>query len=421
MFQKVNSKGLLSIFILGSGNMIGTVISAIALILFSRYLGPSEFGIFSAGLAAMQIVIRLTDLGINMATERTLARAYGRDLDLVDRLLRVGFWLKIICFTICVTLGWILAPWISHTLLHIEDVTIIRIAFVLSFGTVLFEYTTVMFQASQRFAIVARITIAQALGKLLLGVMLIWQGALNSITAMILYGLMPGVGALLGWIKSPFTSYSLPKTWKKDLKVIMGVAKWTGIAAVSATMADNIDTLMVQSFMSSYDTGVWSGAVRIATFGSLLGWTVGSVLSNRVARYDEPKHLKEYLKKAWKISLLSFVVLCLAIPFAKLAIVLTVGSEYLGGVLPLQILLVATGIAGAVSPYSALFYLFDRPQYYAITGIFSMIILLIGDYIFIPIYGLNGAAYVRVGVKILTLLFTIIYVKQSLKSHLSKI
>ncbi len=421
MFQKVKSKGLLSIFILGSGNMIGTVISAIALILFSRFLGPSEFGLFSAGLAAMQIVIRLTDLGINMATERTLARAYGRDVDLVDRLVRVGFWLKIICFTICVSLGWILAPWISVTLLHIENIAIMRLAFVLSFGTVLFEYTTVMFQASHRFAIVARITIAQAIGKLLIGLILIWQGALSSITALILYGLMPGIGSLLGWIKSPFTSYTLPKTWKKDLGIIMSVAKWTGIAAVSATMADNIDTLMVQSFMSSYDTGVWSGAVRIAAFGSLLGWTVGSVLSNRVARYDDPKHLKEYLKKAWKISLISLAVLCLGIPFSKLAIILTVGSAYLDAVLPLQILLIATGIAAAISPYSALFYLFDRPQYYAWVGVITTIVLIIGDYIFIPLHGLVGAAMVRIVVKVCVLIFTLIYVKQSLKSHLAKL
>lgn len=413
------SGSLISILVLGSGNVIGTVISAVALIIFSRFLGPTEFGLFSAALAAMQIVVRLADFGTNMATERSLARAYGKDKSQADRLIRVGFWLKILSYTICVILGLVLAPWIAHSFLHLDNVGLIRLAFLLSGGTVFFEYTTILFQASHRFGIVARITIAQAIGKLGFGLLMLWQGLLNSTTAILIYGLLPGIGALLGWIKSPFTTFALPKTWKKELKIILSVAKWTGIAVISATLADNLDTLMVQSFMSSYDTGIWSGAVRIATFGSLLGWTVGSVLSNRVARYHDPVHLKAYLRKAWKISLLSFLALCAGIPLAKLAVVLTIGPAYLSAVLPLQILLIATGISAAITPYSSLFYLFDRPEYYAYTGIISTAILLLGDYFLIPIYGLMGAAYVRIGVKFLTYLFTLFYVRQSLKHHLS--
>jgi O-antigen/teichoic acid export membrane protein len=418
MSEIVKSKGLLSIAVLGSGNVIGTVISAIAIILFSRFMGPSEFGLFSAAIAAMQIVVRLTDMGTNMATERALARAYGRDQRLADRLVRVGFWLKIVTFILVSSAGWVLAPWISLSLLHIENIAIIRTALLISAGTIFFEYTTILFQSSHRFAMVARITIAQAIGKLGFGLLLIWQGALTGMTALLVYGLMPGIGALLGWFKSPLSSVSLPSTWSKDLKTILSVAKWTGIAAVSATLADNIDTLMVQSFMTSYDTGIWSGAARIAAFGSIVGWSIGSVLSNRVARYKDPQHLRVYMSKAWKISILSLVVLCLAIPLAKISIMLTIGSAYLPAIVPLQILLVSAGLAAAASPYSALFYLFDRPEYYAIAGIISTVALLAGDYFLIPLYGLNGAAYVRVGVKILVLLFTIIYSKFAYEKHL---
>ncbi len=421
MSGDLKSKGLFSILVLGSGNVIGTIISAVALILFSRFMGPSEFGLFSAGLAAMQIIIRLADLGTNMAIERSLARAYGKDPSLVDRLVRVGFWLKIVIMSLCLALGWILAPWISVSILHIEDISLIRMAVLLSIGTALFEFTTILFQASHKFGVVARITIAQAIGKLFFGLVFMWQGMLHSVSALFLYGIMPGVGALLAWGKLPFTSLALPKSWKKDLSIILKVAKWTGIAAVAATLADNIDTLMVQSFMSSFDTGIWSGAVRIATFGSLLGWTVGSVLSNRVARYNDAVHLKAYMQKAWKISLGSMLLLLVTIPLSKYLISFTIGPAYLEGVYPLQILLISTGLSAAISPYSALFYLFDRPEYYAISGIISTILLIVGDYFAIPIYGLAGAAYVRVLGRLAILIFTLYYVKKSLKAHLAKV
>jgi O-antigen/teichoic acid export membrane protein len=182
------------------------------------------------------------------------------------------------------------------------------LAFLLSLGTVFFEYSTALMQSTHRFALVARITIAQALGKLIFGLILIWQGVLHATSALLIYGLLPGIGALLGWNRQILSSFRLPNTWKKDLRIILSVAKWTSIAAIAATLADNVDTLIVQSFMRSYDTGIWSGAARIATFASVIGWSIGSVLSVRVARYHDPKHLR-YLSKP-ETSLLVLLFFC---------------------------------------------------------------------------------------------------------------
>jgi len=417
MTDQVKPTGLLSIAILGSGNVVGTIISAIALILFSRFMGPTEFGLFSAAFAAMQIVVRLSDMGTNMAAERAIARVYGRDDQLADRLMRVVLYFKLASFVLCLIIGWLLAPWISVTLLHIDNVGLIRTALLLSLGTIFFEYSTIVFQSTERFSMVARITIVQALGKLLFGLIMMWQGMLHATEGLLIYGLLPGFGALVGWGRGTLSNFTLPKTWKKDLPIILRVAKWTAIAAIAATLADNIDTLLVQSFMSSYDTGIWSGAVRIATFASVLGWSVGSVLNVRVARYASPSHLKEYLSKAWKLSLFILFALILATPFAGLAIRLTIGSTYLAGTLPLQILILAAGLAGAATPFVALFYLFDRPQYYAIAGIIQTVVLVLGDLIFIPRLGLVGSAWVRVVVRLVILVFTLLYARRAYVWH----
>jgi O-antigen/teichoic acid export membrane protein len=420
MSKDLKSRGLAAIAVLGSGNVVGTVISAIALILFSRFMGPAEFGLFSAAFAAMQIVVRVADLGTNMATERAIARVYGHDNQLADRLMRVGFWLKAVNFAACATIGWFIAPWIG-SLLRLDSVSLIRSAILLASGTIFFEYTTLVFQATHHFGMVARITIAQAIGKLLFGFILIWQGILHATSGLLVYGLLPGVGALTAWVKNPLTSFTLPKSWQKDLWAILAVAKWTGLAAVAATLADNIDTLMVKSFMTSYDTGIWSGAVRIATFASLVGWSIGSVLNIRVAKYHDPAHLKTYLGKAWKLALLSFLVIFVCLPLAGFSIWVTIGQAYLSATAPLQILLIASGLAAATSPYVALFYLFDRPQYYALAGFISTGILLLGDYFAIPAFGLMGVAWIRVVVRIAVLVFTLLYARRAIEQHLSKV
>jgi O-antigen/teichoic acid export membrane protein len=105
------------------------------------------------------------------------------------------------------------------------------------------------------------------------------------------------------------------------------------------------------------------------------------------------------------------------VPLASLAIRLTIGAAYLGGTIPLQILIVSTAIAGATIPFIALFYLFDRPEYYAYAGIIQILVLVIGDWLIIPTYGLVGAAWVRVFMRVTMLVFTIYYVNISKKHH----
>ena len=312
--------GLFSIILLSVGNVTGMVISAIALILYSRYLGPTDFGIFSVAFAFMQIIIRLADFGTNMASEREVARAYD-NLTLRSGLIQTTLWLKAASYVAIVLILWLLSPWITYSLLHIESLGLIRAAIILASGTVMFEYATLVFQATHRFDLVARITIAQGLGKLLFSLILMWQGALSSLLGLTIYGLMPGIGAIIGFVKNPLASFALPKDWRKHLTKILSVAKWTSVAAIALTVADNLDILMVQSLMSSYDTGIWSGAVRIATFANLIGWSVGSVLNIRVARYSDKKHLTAYLHKAWKMSLAVCVLVLLTIPLAKFGII----------------------------------------------------------------------------------------------------
>lgn len=410
---------LVSILTVSAGNFIGMIASAIALIIYSRYMGPAEFGLFSVAFAFMQIVVRIADFGTNMAAERTIARAYDH-LSRRDGLIQTTLWLKTISYLVIFILMWYLAPWITLDLLHLNNIGLIRSAILLSSGTIVFEYAILVFQATHRFDLVAIVTIAQGFGKLLFSLLLIWQGLLSSFVGLLVYGILPGIGALLGFVKKPLPSFRLPPRWRVHLKHIFSVAKWTAVASFAITVADNLDILMVQSFMSSYDVGLWGGAVRLATFANLVGWSIGSVLNVRVARYNHIDHLREYLRKAWKLSLVVFLSILISIPLAEFAIHYSIGPSYLDATIPLQILLISIAISGATVPYIALFYVFNSPEYYALSGLLQTALLFLGDLYFIPLFGLVGSAWVRVAVRLALFIFTLYYAKRSYFNHFSK-
>lgn len=408
-------------FVLGGGNFVGTIISAITLIIFSRLLGPEQFGLFSSAFALMQIVVRLIDSGTTVATERALARAHASNPKSVASLLTTSAYLKTALYLFWLIVALSFAEPIAKNYLGLADSSLIRTAIILSFGTVIFEFATITFQSTGKFALVSRITIAQALGKLLGGLILLSQSLLTATSALWLYGLMPALGTLVGWIHSPVKmSASLKKSWSSDLKTIGNVAKWTAIASIAATLADNLDTLMVQSMMTLHDTGVWSAAARIAAFANLIPWTIGAVLNIRVTQFHETKHIMAYLKKAKYIALGSAGLILLAVPLSSLGLYLTVGPAYLGGTQALMLLLVASALTAMVTPFASLYYLFDKPQYYAYAGLISTIMLIVGDYFLIPLYGIIGAGWARVIMRMAVLIFTFVYTKNVLRQLTEK-
>lgn len=412
MHKLLRSDSLLSIFVLGGGNIFGTIISAITLIIFSRQLGPSEFGLFSAVFALMQIVVKLVDSGTTTATERALARAHAHTPARVRSLLTVAAVLKLGLYLFWSTLGFFAASFLAHNYLKIPDTTLIRQAILLSLGTVIFEYSTIAFQSAGRFGLVARITLAQATGKLLGGLLLLFNSALNATTALWLYALMPALGSLAGWLQGRVIPVGLaPVAWKQHSRLILSVAKWTSIATIAATFADNLDTLIVQSLLNLHDTGIWSASARIAAFAQIIPWTIGSVLNIRVTRFHERRHLMAYLKKAKIIGLASALIIALALPFSGLALTLTVGPAYLSGTTALMLMLISTSLTALTTPYAALYYLFDKPQYYAYAGIISTVLLITLDYLLIPLYGLTGAGITRIITRFAVLLFTFLYTR----------
>jgi len=86
----------------------------------------------------------------------------------------------------------------------------------------------------------------------------------------------------------------------------------------------------------------------------------------------------------------------------------------------LNILLISTAILTATTPFVALFYVFDYPRYFAISGTLTALTLITADLIFIPAFGLIGAGWARVITRTVVILYTLTTAYHEYQKHYGK-
>lgn len=403
----LSSSGLKSAAITTIGNISATGVAAIAMIIFSRVLGPQQFGVFSVLFSVMLIVSRIGDMGINIAVSRAIAQN-SKQLSLATSYSQTGSFLKLAIMLLVVGVGVIFARPITTAWLNLDAsyTTLFVVVLTLSITIVIYEYVGTLLQARHAFATSVLTNVIQSSLKLLvaLGSFFVTSLTLSFITTSYLIAPLigAGVGLFVISLRDLYPIYN-PTIARK----IISVARWTSVAILASTLAENVDVIIVQQYLTAYDTGIYAAATRIATVASLVGWSLGTVLNMRVAKYKDQKNLNKYLKKAATLSVAALLLTLAVILITTPLVTLTLGVEYLASIPVLNVLLLSTALLTATSPFVALFYAFDYPRYFAISGILTAVILIAADLLLIPMFGLNGAALARVIMRIIVLLYTL--------------
>lgn len=414
--------GLRQSLLMVFGNAFGQVFSAIALIIITRALGPSRFGEFSVGFALLLILVRVNDLGLTTVIHRFGPQATKQEA--INKLFSYTFKLKIITAVSIALIGIATGPTLAKAL-HFENTTIIVLAFILSSATVLYEQLQAMLQALHRFSQSVVINAIQAVTKfvgavaLMIAVNASGTGTNQGITSLLSssflttatffwYMLAPALPIVVfkklfpSWVSLRFLA-----NFSQEKKLVRSLAAHSAIGFLAAGVIENIDILFVQHYLNSYEAGLLGGVSRIALLVSLMGYSLGTVLNPRVAKYQELTHLGQYLKKSWGIVGASLLAFCLFIPFSELVIHWTIGGEYLAGSTILVLLMAGSFLTVAVMPFIALFFSFELPWYFSVSGLLQVAIVVVGNLIFVPLFGLTGAAWVRVTARLALFVFTV--------------
>lgn len=408
--KAMNSQAFKQSAYMTMGNTVASGIAAVALIIYSRLLGPEKFGAFSIGASTVLLLSKLADGGINLAIERNVARTQQTNTEDISKLVTVGLRYKIILTGFLTILFYIFSENLAYGWLKTQHLDIVRFAILFASVNVMYDYVALIHESLRLFKNSVWMNISQATTKAVIAVSILLLKIANPFIVFFLYTLSPLVGVFYGISKLPkWVEISLAKVPKKYGKALNAVLMFTSISVVSSALSDNIDVLLVKSFLSEYETGLYSAGARLSIIISILGFSLGAVLNARVAQYTTGDHFKKYFSKALVISSLLVVGSIVIIPFSWPLLYITAGSEYVSAAPAVSYLLSAAMITAATSPFVAMFYAFSKPQYFAVRGIFQGVLLITANLALIPAFGIVGAGMARLVTRVSVLIFTIIY------------
>ena len=396
-------QSLLTIF----GNIISSTFAALSIILISRKMGPELFGEFSAGFSLVLILNKVNDIGISLATHKLIGGTTKKEriTTLANSVLKIKLLISFVLVIILLPFSGFLTEAMNFSNPYTVPVSIL-----VGMSIVYYEYLISLLQSVHSFLNAVVANFSQSFLKFALAALFFVRVITNTTQILALYLAVPII---------PFIFYKLfiPK-WlhlspflatKESQKRILDIAKFTAISVLSVTVMENIGVLFVKTYLNDFDTGILGGISRIALLFSLIGVSLTQVLNPRVSRYKLKSDIDTYLKKALIVlsgSLLSFMVL---LPFNKLLIEVILGGDYISGSIPLTILLASVFISISTVPFTALFFSFNRNNYFLISGIVQLILTIAGNFIFVPEYGLLGSVGTQLFTRAIVFIFTLFF------------
>lgn len=412
------SQGLRQSAVNITGSFVASGFSAAAIMLISRILGPSGFGQFSTGYAIALILAKVNDFGLSVATSKLVPVLENQTeqnylINLINRR-------RLLISALIFIIGGGLASFLANYVLNVPPLLVL-LAVILSFATTYFEQAIFSLQALHKFTLGAVINSMQAMFKLIFtAAFFIWAGTtqLSLVTQVLIifsfYMASPFLPVLLFKSIRPANiplSFKIDqalekgraKLLKADLRQVVRHASW-GI--IAAGIIENIDILFVQSYLSDYEAGLLGGVTRIAMLLYVLAYALGSVLNPRVARYTDSQNLQIFWKKAWLIFGACVLGFVFSMFIAQPLIYYSIGPDYLPALDIMRVLLAAGFVTIAAMPFIALFYAFDKPWYFSVSGVLQLAIVLLGNGLLVPEYGLAAAAWTRLGARTTLLVFT---------------
>ena len=395
-------------------NLISAGLMGIAFIILGRLLGPSNFGIFSVSISLMLIFNQVISGGINQLMPRFIGHWYQFPKKQTAFLQHLLFWQLILAMLLVVG-GVIFQPVLTR-LFNYPYPTMLLMALAGAVFLALYNDLYYYYLAKQQFLQAGLLNIAQSLLKVLaFGLIIVaWQGNLVAMSSAYYLALL--VVPLIFLLIDKQTRLPKPQALSKPkAEKINRLWRHAWIATLSMVLVDNFDLLLVQRFSNDYQAGLYSGAMKIAMFMSLIGASLETVINSRVARYQNKQTLRDFLQKSRILILLSIVLSILVIPLSELLIKYTLGSDYLAATGILKLLLINVFLTIIVLPLAGIFYAIDQPHYFSRVGLMRVVIIFGLSVWLLPQFGAPAAAASRIVATVAVLIYSLVAVKKELK------
>ena len=397
-----------------TGKVISTLLGLVAIAMMTRYLGVEQFGWYVTTITFLLFVGILVDFGITPVTAAMIGEGKYDETKLFKNLFAFRF------FTAVFFLG--LAPFVA-LLFHYPVEVKIAISFTtISFLAIAMNQVLVGFYQSKLKMYIQ--AIGEVTGRIVL-VIGLWFFIKQGSPVLPMMGVVATASVV-------YTLVMLIWAWKKyEVGFAFDKHIWKAIMTKMWPIAISIifnvvylkgDTLLLTLFRSQEEVGIYGAAYRVIDILAQTAMMLMGVMLPLLA-FSWSKKLKEEFRHRYQLSFDSMMLL--AVPMTIGTIVLAhkimsfvAGEKFISSGRPLQILSLAVfGVfVGAVFGHVAV--AIDKQKQTMWIYISNAVITLTGYLIFIPKFGMYGAAWMTVFSELYagTLLFLTIrhYAKENL-------
>ena len=374
------------------GKIISTLLGLITIGLMTRYLGVEKFGWYITTIAFLQFIGIMTDFGAIVVTAQMLSEPFHDKTKLFKNLFTLRFFTALLFFA--------LAPFIALFFPYPPEVKLAIIIASLSYFTIQINQVFVgLFQTKLKMHIYA---ISEVAGRivLVLGVWLLIKidaGFLLIIAAILAASI---IQTMIIWYKArQETAIGFDfdfKIWKDIITKMWPIA----LAIIFNAVYLKGDLIFLSIYSSQADVGLYGAAYRvldvITQSAMMIMGTLMPLLAFAWSR-QQKNEFKKYYQQAFDIMMLFAIPMMFgAITLSKKIMQFIAGPDFAESEKILSILAIAVfGVfLGAVFGHTAV--AINRQKETLWIYISNAIITLIGYLIFIPIYGMLGAAWMSV-------------------------
>jgi O-antigen/teichoic acid export membrane protein len=393
--QILGTKTFSQTFVTLFGTMVNGALGLFFYVLAARYLGPSKFGVFSISVTAMALIASIANFGVDTGIVRFVGASIKNDREKALRFLKAGLYIKIISSLSVIILGWYTVPFIADGFFRKSELIYpLRLSLIGVGSALLFSYVASAIQALQKFWLWSGLNIFSNLLRLFATIGFFALGTFSVESALSVYIIFPFLGFLLGLFFLP--NFFKVQGEKLVFSEFMKFNGWVAAFTVIAAIASRLDTFLSARFLTLSDVGIYSVAVSLTSFIPQVVFAIGTVVAPKLASFTSKGDALKYLKKLQLFVLgIGIVGIIIGIPLSYLVIPYFYGANYISSISPFIILLFAQAIFLISIPvHTAIIYYFSYPKLFVYITLVNFLIILLGGWYAIGLFGYIGAAWV---------------------------
>ncbi len=363
-------------------------------ILLARYLGPSDFGLFSLSIVVLALTADIGNLGINTGIVNFVSKYFTSDHQKSLKYLKLGFILKVTISLITLTVGFVLSPTISRNIFEKPElITAIRLVFLGVGTTWLFSFTTSYYQASQKFISWGLIQIFTNSLRLLGVIFAVSWFVLDLNISVVLYIIAPFIGFLVSTINIPF-DFIKERVDGETKRDFVNYNKWVAVFGGVSAFSSRVDTFVLGKLVTTYSLGLYSAANQLVQVVPQLIGAIGTVVAPKFSSFDSDKKMLVYFKKLQLMVIGIAGVMMLSTPVVKLIINAFFGSEY-GQSYPIFVILIIAMLVFMLSipVHNAIIYYYQYPKLFSYLSVVNLAVVVTLAWVLTENFGVMGTGY----------------------------